>query len=98
MKKYVLFFFAVSLLSYVHAQDFSIKVACAGNSITEGYGRDNSDSYPNQLDVLLGDKYDVQNFGVGGRTMGGSVVGGRRRARTRGTGAAGSGTAGWSSG
>ncbi|MCP4411093.1 MAG: hypothetical protein GY808_00745, partial [Gammaproteobacteria bacterium] len=69
MKKIILFFFVFSLLSYLHAQNFEIKVACVGNSITEGFGRENGDSYPNQLDVLLGDKYDVRNFGVGGRTM-----------------------------
>lgn len=47
-----------------------IKVACIGNSITFGYtieDRD-KDSYPAQLQALLGDGYDVQNFGNCGKT------------------------------
>ncbi len=51
------------------AQLAPIKVACIGNSITQGFGQTNSNSYPNQLDTLLGDNYEVRNFGVGGTTM-----------------------------
>jgi len=58
-----------SLTLPVYAQNFEIKVACVGKSITEGFGRENKDSYPNQLDVLLGDEYYVRNYGVGGRTL-----------------------------
>lgn len=48
-----------------------IKVACIGNSITYGSGIDNRplNSYPAQLQRMLGDKWVVRNFGVGGRTM-----------------------------
>ncbi len=48
-----------------------IKVACVGDSITKGVGtRDPvTASYPAQLQRLLGPGYEVQNFGVGGRTM-----------------------------
>lgn len=46
-----------------------IKVACVGNSITQGPGRDNPDSYPLQMHAILGDGYEVKNFGVSGRTM-----------------------------
>jgi lysophospholipase L1-like esterase len=46
-----------------------IKIACVGNSITQGPGRDNPDSYPGQLQALLGDEYSVKNFGVSGRTL-----------------------------
>lgn len=46
-----------------------VKIACVGNSITQGPGRDNPDSYPGQLQTLLGDAYSVKNFGVGGRTL-----------------------------
>ncbi len=47
------------------------RVACVGNSITDGSGIDMVDvqSYPAQLQKLLGDGYCVRNFGVGGRTM-----------------------------
>lgn len=46
-----------------------IKVACIGNSITYGYGYNNPKSYPSQLDSLLGEGWEVKNFGVPGATM-----------------------------
>ena len=48
-----------------------IKVACIGNSITFGSGIADRprDSYPAQLERMLGDHWIVRNFGVGGRTM-----------------------------
>lgn len=48
-----------------------IRVACIGNSITYGSGIENREvySYPAQLQVMLGEGWDVQNFGVSGRTM-----------------------------
>ncbi|HEX5553218.1 MAG TPA: GDSL-type esterase/lipase family protein [Chitinophagaceae bacterium] len=48
-----------------------IKVACVGNSITFGYGIKNRDSlsYPADLQRMMGNKYDVRNFGVSGRTL-----------------------------
>ena len=48
-----------------------IKVACVGNSITEGVGSGDyeQNSYPAQLQQLLGSGYDVRNFGVSSRTM-----------------------------
>lgn len=48
-----------------------IRVACIGNSVTYGYGFKNreSDSYPAQLQKLLGEKYDVRNFGFNGATL-----------------------------
>ena len=46
-----------------------IKVACVGDSITYGYGiKDGTKTYPQQLGRLLGDKYEVENFGVSGTT------------------------------
>lgn len=46
------------------------KVACVGNSITYGAGVANREknSYPAQLQVYLGDKYRVENFGQNGAT------------------------------
>lgn len=43
-----------------------IKVACVGDSITEGIGVADAakDSYPSQLQNILGDTYEVGNFGV----------------------------------
>lgn len=46
-----------------------IKVACVGDSITQGSGAQKGQSYPSQLQALLGDKYKVGNFGVSGRTL-----------------------------
>ena len=44
-----------------------IKVACVGNSITYGIGvKDREhDSYPSQLQRMLGDSYQVGNFEIG---------------------------------
>ena len=49
----------------------AIKVACIGNSITDGYGIDfaPANGYPAQLQKLLGNDYWVKNFGVSSRTM-----------------------------
>jgi lysophospholipase L1-like esterase len=44
-----------------------IRVACVGDSITEGYGSTNP--YPAQLQKLLGEAWDVHNFGLSGRTL-----------------------------
>ncbi len=47
------------------------RVACIGNSITDGAGIDYVDvnGYPAQLQNILGEGYCVRNFGVSGRTM-----------------------------
>lgn len=47
------------------------KIACVGDSITFGARLDDpsTDSYPAQLQKLLGEKYEVTNFGVGGCTL-----------------------------
>lgn len=49
----------------------AIRVACIGNSITDGFGIDMAEQngYPAQLQRLLGSDYYVRNFGVSGRTM-----------------------------
>ena len=46
-----------------------IKVACVGDSITQGAGASKGKSYPSQLQELLGEKYKVGNYGVSGRTL-----------------------------
>ncbi len=49
----------------------AIRVACVGNSITDGHGIDMASAYgyPAELQKLLGNDYWVKNFGVSGRTM-----------------------------
>lgn len=45
------------------------RVACVGNSITEGYGIWDQKKYPDHLQEMLGDSYKVQNFGVSSMTF-----------------------------
>ena len=49
----------------------AIRVACIGNSITDGHGIDMATAYgyPALLQKKLGSGYWVKNFGVSGRTM-----------------------------
>lgn len=47
-----------------------IKVACVGNSVTFGAGIDDrTKTYPAQLQTMLGDDYEVRNFGNSGSTL-----------------------------
>jgi len=48
-----------------------IKIACVGDSITFGSRVKDREinSYPAQLSALLGDDYEVKNFGKSGATM-----------------------------
>ncbi len=46
-----------------------LRVSCVGDSITEGSGAALGRSYPSQLQELLGDAWQVGNFGVSGRTL-----------------------------
>lgn len=70
-------FAAVILTLLVGAQAGSpattrkIRIACVGASITAGYGTTNHamQSYPTQMQAILGGNYEVRNFGVCGTTM-----------------------------
>ncbi len=55
-------------ITFAFAQS-KIKVACVGNSITFGYGLKPGESYPVILQQLLGDKYEVSNYGISARTL-----------------------------
>jgi sialate O-acetylesterase len=48
-----------------------VRVACIGNSVTFGAGLKNpaKESYPSVLQDLLGQKYEVKNFGLSGATL-----------------------------
>ena len=52
-------------------QTDAVRVACIGNSITDGFGIDMAPAsgYPAQLQKILGKGYWVKNFGVSARTM-----------------------------
>lgn len=62
--------FSLSCFVFPAQAEEKIKVACVGDSITEGWASTdlNTQSYPAHLKNLLGDGYDVRNFGIGGRT------------------------------
>lgn len=49
----------------------AVRVACVGDSITYGSGLPDREhnAYPAQLQKLLGDGYQVRNFGVSGATL-----------------------------
>ncbi len=70
MSKYFLLSLFLLISVGIQAAD-TIRVACIGNSITYGSGIKNrdTDSYPAVLGQLLGDKYQVRNFGLSGRTL-----------------------------
>ena len=60
---------AILLTSPASAQ--KTRVACVGDSITFGSGIEEREKfcYPAQLQGLLGEKFEVKNFGVSGTTM-----------------------------
>ena len=67
----VLKFFGVPIVKpKVNVTSKKIKVACVGDSITFGFGVSNwkENNYPHSLNKLLGESYDVANFGDCGRT------------------------------
>ena len=56
--------FALSFTMSVCAQtNTKTKVACIGDSLTRGYLLEDAQSYPAQLQQLLGAQYEVRNFG-----------------------------------
>jgi sialate O-acetylesterase len=72
----VLSFFVACVLSispdaFAFAKETSpIRVACLGDSITAGARVEpQTESYPARLQGLLGDDFDVRNFGIGGATL-----------------------------
>ena len=65
-----LIFFCLLCLSLC-ASAQKLRIACVGNSITFGSGVVNREknSYPAQLQHMLGEDYEVINFGVSGTTL-----------------------------
>jgi lysophospholipase L1-like esterase len=62
---------AIALLCSGFSSAFAqVQVACVGDSITAGYGLANpgTESYPAQLQVILGGSFRVGNFGRSGAT------------------------------
>lgn len=71
MKTKILPIFTACILFSCSLLASPIKVACVGNSVTYGYGIENREqnAYPAQLQLLLGNQYDVRNFGKSGATL-----------------------------
>lgn len=70
MKQYKPIFFSFILLIFTSCSN-NTKVACVGDSITEGYGLawQSKTAYPVVLDSLLGGSYSVLNFGRSATTL-----------------------------
>ena len=70
MTRYLLLGIWMLLSCATYAQE-KIKVACVGNSITYGTGvaEREKNAYPVRLQQMLGDKYEVGNFGKPGATL-----------------------------
>lgn len=64
-----IFLLPILFISLNLSAQSKIRVACIGNSITEGSGLEKGKKYPEILQALMGDKYEVRNFGVSGRTL-----------------------------
>ena len=69
MKKLLILLLAI--LPLMGWSQEKIKVACIGNSVTYGYGHKDpkGSSYPAQLQKMLGNEYEVRNFGHSGATL-----------------------------
>lgn len=63
--------FNICFHSGLFAQKSTLKLACIGDSVTAGYLLSNpsSNSYPSQLQMMMGNKYEVQNFGHSRATL-----------------------------
>ena len=64
-KSLFILFLLASTVAHAQLQ----KVACVGNSITEGAAIAEGKRYPDVLGQLLGERYEVRNYGLGGRTL-----------------------------
>ncbi len=77
MKQQLVALFAISLIPSLNAADplapkadgSPLRLACVGDSITQGAGAGEGMAYPTQLKSLLGEGWEVGNFGVSGRTL-----------------------------
>lgn len=65
--------FLISIIIHFEsfAQKTKLKVACIGDSVTAGYllSDATNESYPSQLQILMGGQYEVKNFGYSGATL-----------------------------
>ena len=71
MKRIIYLLMVVLCCTGAYAQQKKTKVACVGNSITYGSGVANREvnAYPVKLQGMLGEEYEVGNFGKPGATL-----------------------------
>ena len=71
MKRILFLLLLLSVEFHASATQHPIRVACVGNSITFGTGIADraQNAYPVQLQRMLGDRYEVRNFGKPGATL-----------------------------
>lgn len=71
MKIFILILSLFWSISNVFAQENTIRITCVGASITQGARIKDpvKNSFPGQLQSLLGAGYKVSNYGIGGSTM-----------------------------
>ena len=71
MKKRAIVLFGLLLMVLTAVAGGKIKIACVGNSVTWGMTIIDREKncYPAQLQKMLGDKYEVRNFGHSGTTL-----------------------------
>jgi len=72
MKKIIFCLLLIMVIAMTNSGIFAqqkIKVACVGNSITEGSAIETGKKYPDVLQQLMGNAYEVRNYGLGGRTL-----------------------------
>ena len=70
IKKNLIILLSAVVLTFSSCSKEPVRVACVGDSITYGHGIKDRlhDAYPGVLSTMLGEKYDVRNFGVSGTT------------------------------
>ena len=70
MVRFLILFLCVCSWGYTKAAS-KVKVACVGNSVTYGYLVPDREKncYPARLSQMLGEGYEVRNFGKSGATL-----------------------------
>lgn len=70
MKFFLISIFCLFSFTNATAQK-KVKAACVGNTATAGYLLKDpaAESYPSQLQQLLGSRFDISNFGQSGATL-----------------------------
>lgn len=68
---FIIMFFISMISNLEMMAQTPIKIACIGDSVTAGYLLNNpsTESYPSQLQLLMGNQYEIKNFGHSGATL-----------------------------